>query len=166
MVSVQEYNAIVRVPIAVMAASYVIVAITTGMSDRNAASALIGGLSGVLGATAFILVLGFLSPAAGWASRLPLAVILAVVATHLAVVASYQEEIAGPHVPGSYLSFSRAALLCLGVELAAVARACLFGAGHGVMANTTVAWLLLVGLLHFYCVVLLGNALHYFGTQG
>ena len=54
----EEYKSVINIPFAVIIASFIIIIVTTGMTDSNGLSALIGGYSGLLFGLIFIIIRG------------------------------------------------------------------------------------------------------------
>ena len=58
----EEYKKVINVPLSVIIGSFIIIIITTGMTDQNGLKALIGGYSGLLFGLLFILILNYPPP--------------------------------------------------------------------------------------------------------
>jgi hypothetical protein len=70
----EEYKKVINVPLAVIIGSFIIIVITSGMTDPNALKALIGGYAGLLFGILFIVILNF--PPPSWLDMVPFIVVL------------------------------------------------------------------------------------------
>jgi F0F1-type ATP synthase assembly protein I len=53
----EEYKKVINIPLAVIIASFIIIIITTGMTNKNGVSSLIGGYTGLLLGILFVIIL-------------------------------------------------------------------------------------------------------------
>ena len=53
----EQYKKVINIPLSIIIGSFIIIIITTGMTDQNGLKALIGGYSGLLMGMLFILIL-------------------------------------------------------------------------------------------------------------
>ena len=82
-----EYKKLINVPIAVIIASFIIIIVTTSMTDKGALSALIGGYSGLLLGILFILILNW--PPKNWLDISPFIVVMIIVGLLIYYLSTY-----------------------------------------------------------------------------
>jgi membrane associated rhomboid family serine protease len=70
----EEYKKVINVPLSVIIGSFIIIVITTGMTDPNGLKALIGGYSGLLFGILFIIILNY--PPTSWLDMVPFIVVM------------------------------------------------------------------------------------------
>ena len=65
----EEYKKVLNVPLSVIIGSFIIIIITTGMTDKNGLKALIGGYSGLLLGLIFVIIISY--PFPNWLDMVP-----------------------------------------------------------------------------------------------
>lgn len=163
MLNKEEYNRAINIPLAVIIASFIIIIITTGMTDSNGLSALIGGYSGLLLGLLFIVILNF--PPVRYLDMMPFAFLMSIISLFIYYLSTYFEQISTGNVSGYYNSFSILSTLFLAAQMAILFSAMFKGLGNG-LGNKTFSILALLGVIHFLIVTTIGIVLHFYSTQG
>lgn len=167
MLNKEEYNRAINVPLAVIIASFIIIVITTGMTNSNGLSALIGGYSGLLLGLLFIVILNF--PPVRYLDMVPFAFLMIIISLFIYYLSTYFEQISTGNVSGYYNSFSILSTLFLAAQMAVLFSAMFKGLGNGglgMLSNKTFSILALLGVINFLIVITIGIVLHFYSTQG
>lgn len=166
MLNKEEYNRAINIPLAVIIASFIIIIITTGMTDSNGLSALIGGYSGLLLGLLFIVILNF--PPVRYLDMMPFAFLMSIISLFIYYLSTYFEQISTGNVSGYYNSFSILSTLFLAAQMAILFSAMFKGLGNGLgmLSSKTFSILALLGVIHFLIVTTIGIVLHFYSTQG
>ena len=101
-----EFKKIMNIPFSVIIASFIIIIITTNMTDTNSLSALIGGYIGLLVGVLFVMVLINIFTKTGYLDMIPLIFILSIVTLILYYLFTYFDRISKGEVSTYYTSFS------------------------------------------------------------
>ena len=116
MLNKEEYNRAINIPLAVIIASFIIIVITTGMTDSNGLSALIGGYSGLLLGLLFIVILNF--PPVRYLDMMPFVFLMCIISLFIYYLSTYFEQISTGNVSGYYKSFSILSTMFLAAQMA------------------------------------------------
>jgi hypothetical protein len=162
-----EYKKVINVPFSVIVASFVIIIITTGMTDKNGLSALIGGYSGLLLGVIFILILNY--PPASWLDMIPFLTVIVIISILISYLSKYFEEISRGEVSSYYGSFSTLSTFFLAMQLSILFSA-MFSKNADqsgkLLSDRTFAILSLFGVVNLVIVITIGIVLHFYSTQG
>jgi hypothetical protein len=162
-----EYKKVINVPISVIIASFLIIIITSGMTDKNALSALIGGYSGLLLGILFILILNY--PPANLLDMMPFLTMIVIISILISYLSKYYEQIASGEVSSYYGSFSTLSTIFLATQLFILIPATFskYGDPSGkLLSDKTFALLSLFGVVNVLIVITMGIVLHFYSTQG
>jgi hypothetical protein len=162
-----EYKKVINVPLAVIIASFLTIIITTGMTDKNGLSALIGGYSGLLLGIIFILILNY--PPTNWMDMVPFLTVIVIVSILIAYLSKYFEQIASGEVSSYYGSFSILSTIFLATQLMILFSAMFSKNGDPngkLLSDKTFALLSLFGVINLVIVITIGIVLHFYSTQG
>jgi len=162
-----EYKKVINVPFSVIVASFVIIIITTGMTDKNGLSALIGGYSGLLLGIIFILILNY--PPASWLDMIPFLTVIVIISILITYLNKYFEEISRGEVSSYYGSFSTLSTFFLAMQLSILFSAMFSKNGDlsgKLLSDRTFALLSLFGVVNLVIVITIGIVLHFYSTQG
>jgi hypothetical protein len=163
----EEYKQIINIPLAVIIASFIIIIITTNLTDTNALSALIGGYSGLLLGLIFILILNW--PPTSWFDLFPFMYIIIIISLLIYYLSTYFEEISMGHVSSYYSSFSLLSTIFLATQMSIILSAIFSNTSNiniKLFSDTTFALLGLFGVINFLIVITIGIVLHFYSTQG
>jgi hypothetical protein len=163
----EEYKKLINIPIAVIIASFIIIIVTTSMTDKNAIGALIGGYSGLLLGMLFLLVLNW--PPKKWLDISPFIVVLAIVSLIIYYLSTYSEKIVQGNVSSYYISFSILSTIFLSMQIITIVSSLL---SNSTQIQTTLfspkifALLGLIGVINMLIVLTIGIILNFYSTQG
>jgi hypothetical protein len=162
-----EYKKVINVPFAVIVASFIIIIITTGMTDKNGLSALIGGYSGLLLGIIFILILNY--PPASWLDMIPFLTLIVIISILITYLSKYFDQISSGEVSGYYGSFSTLSTFFLATQIIILFSAMFSKNGDQsgkLLSDRTFALLSLFGVVNLVIVITIGIVLHFYSTQG
>lgn len=163
----EEYKKLINIPIAVIIASFIIIIVTTSMTDKNAIGALIGGYSGLLLGMLFLLVLNW--PPKKWLDISPFIVVLAIVSLIIYYLSTYSEKIVQGHVSSYYISFSILSTIFLSLQIITIVTSLLNNSTQiqtTLFSSKTFALLGLIGVINMLIVLTIGIILNFYSTQG
>ena len=163
----EEYNKVINVPIAVIIASFTIIMITTGMTDTNGLSALIGGYFGLLLGILFIVILNI--PPTSMLDMFPFAVLMIIISLLIYYLFTYFDQISKGEVSGYYGSFSVLSAIFLATQLVILFKAMFSDSREKtgkLLSDTNFALINLFGVINFIIVITIGVILHFYSTQG
>ena len=165
----EEYKKLINIPIAVIIASFVIIIITTSMTDKNAIGALIGGYSGLLLGMLFLLILNW--PPKKWLDISPFIVVLAIVSLIIYYLSSYSEKIIQGHVSSYYISFSMLSTIFLAMQVITIVSSLISNSTQQIQTANLFspkifALLGLIGVINMLMVLTIGIILNFYSTQG
>jgi len=163
----EEYKKVINVPLAVIIGSFIIIIVTTGMTDTNGVSALIGGYSGLLLGMLFVIILNY--PPTNWLDMFPLFVIMIIISLLIYYLSTYFDQISKGEVSSYYKSFSILSTIFLAIQIITMFSAMFSKSGEPtgkLLSDTTFALLGLFGVLNFLMVITIGIVLHFYSTQG
>lgn len=162
-----EYKKVINVPISVIIASFLIIVITSGMTDKNALSALIGGYSGLLLGILFILILNY--PPTNLLDMIPFLTMIVIISILISYLSKYYEQISSGEVSSYYGSFSTLSTIFLATQLFILIPATFSRNGDPngkILSDKTFALLSLFGVVNLLIVITMGIVLHFYSTQG
>jgi hypothetical protein len=162
-----EYSKIINVPITVIIASFIIIILTTGITDTNGLSALIGGYMGLLIGVLFVVILNM--PPTSWLDLFPFVVIMIIISIIIYYLFTYFEQISSGEVSDYYKTFSTISTIFLAIQLGIIYSAMLNNLKETtgkMLSNTTFVSLNLIGVLNFLVVATIGIVLRFYSTQG
>jgi hypothetical protein len=164
-----QYKKVINVPLAVIIASFIIIIITTGMTNKNGVSALIGGYTGLLLGILFIILLNI--PTNNWINFFPFFYILFIVALLLYYLYAYFGKISSGEISNYYGSFSILSTIFLATQVIILFSSMFSSSNNGdfsnnFLSNKTFSILSLFAVINFLIVITLGIVLHFYSTQG
>lgn len=167
--SKQELIKVMNIPFSVIIASFIIIFITTNMSEPNGLSALLGGYAGLLLGMVFVIILLATFTKTGYLSMFPIIMVIFISCILMFYLITYFERISNGEVPSyySYLSYFSTIFLLLQITI-------IFNSIYKniksqniqLFSDVTLAWLSLFGLFNGLFVITLGIVLHFYSTQG
>jgi F0F1-type ATP synthase assembly protein I len=163
----EEYKKVINVPLAVIIASFIIIIITTGMTNKNGVSALIGGYTGLLLGVLFIIVLNI--PTNNWINFFPFFYVMFIVSILLYYLYAYFGKISNGEISSYYGSFSILSTIFLATQLIILFSSMFSSNGdfsNNFLSNKTFSILSLLAVINFLMVITLGIILHFYSTQG
>ena len=163
----EEYKSVINIPFAVIIASFIIIIITTGMTDSNGLSALIGGYSGLLFGILFVVILNY--PPKSWIDMFPLIFIMAIVSLLIYYLSTYFDQISKGEVSNYYNSFSVLSTIFLATQIIIIFSSLFGNSGEQtgrMLTDKTFSLLGLFGVINFLIVIIIGIVLHFYSTQG
>lgn len=172
--SLQEFKNVMNVPYAVIIASFIIIIVTTNITDTNGLSALLGGYSGLLIGMLFVIILNMIFVGVTKTTALdvfPILMILIIVGLIIYYLAVYFDKIAKGEVSTYYFSFSIVSLIFLATQIGLIFTA-LYRKSESqdvqskLFSDTTFALLGLLSVINLLVVITMGIILHFYSTQG
>jgi hypothetical protein len=164
-----EYNKVINVPYTIIIASFIIIIITTNMTDVNGLSALLGGYSGLMIGMLFVIILNLVYTKTNWIDMLPSIIILTIVLLLIIYLSIYFDKIAKGEVSSYYSSFSILSTIFLFAQVIIIFLA-IFNNNNKqdgrLFTNTTFSILGLLGLINLLIVITIGIILKFYSTQG
>ena len=163
----EEYKKVINVPLAVIIGSFIIIIVTTGMTDTNALSALIGGYSGLLLGMLFVIILNY--PPTSWIDMFPLFVIIVIISLLIYYLSTYFDRISKGEVSSYYKSFSTISTIFLAIQIITMFSAMFSKSKETsgkLLSDTTFALLGLFGVINFLIVLTIGIVLQFYSTDG
>jgi len=170
MQDVDEYKRILYVPLSVVIAAFIVVIMTSGVTNSNGVSGLIGGYMGMFIGILIILVITSTNLSIGnWLNLGPFVLLLLIIFLLLYYLFTYYDRISNGEVSDYYSSFSTLSTIFLATQVIMM-----FSALFNVSADPnrklfpykTLALLILFGVINFIIVITLGIILGFYTTQG
>ena len=106
-----EFEKVMNVPYAVIIASFIIIIITTNMTDINGLSALISGYSGLFLGIIFVIIINSIFGKASYLDMFPLVMVMIISGLIITYLGIYFDRIAKGEVSNYYSSFSVLSLI-------------------------------------------------------
>jgi hypothetical protein len=167
------YTILMNMSYAIIIAGFIIILITTGTTNQNGLSALIGGYSAVLVSLVFFGTINwiYMNNDAMYPIFKLLAIFLnicGIIILLIVYLSIYFEKIISEHVSNYYYSFSNLSTIFLSVQIAMLF-SIFFNKKEGDMGRTldkTLSIILLLGLVNVIIVTTIGIVLKYYSTQG
>ena len=164
-----EYNKVINVPYTIIIASFIIIIVTTNMTDVNGLSALLGGYSGFMIGMLFVIILNLVYTKTNWIDMLPSIIILTIVLLLIIYLSIYFDKIAKGEVSSYYSSFSILSSIFLFAQVIIIFLA-IFNKQQEqngrLFTNTTFSILGLLGMINLLIVITIGIILKFYSTQG
>ena len=163
----EEYKKVINVPLSVIIGSFIIIVITSGMTDPNGLKALIGGYAGLLFGMLFIIVLNY--PPPSWLDMVPFIVIIILISLLIFYLSKYFDKISTGEVSSYYNSFSVLSTIFLATQIIILISAMFSNSGEvtsKMLSDKTFALVSLFGVINFLIVITIGIILHFYSTQG
>ena len=158
-----EYKRVINVPLAVIIASFIIIIITTGMTNKNGISALIGGYTGLLLGLLFVIILNI--PNNNWLNFVPIVYVMIIVSLLMFYLYKYFGEISRGEISSYYGTFSNLSTIFLASQVIMLFSSFTNGSINN-LSNKTFSILTLFATINFLIVITLGIVLHFYSTQG
>lgn len=153
----------------VIITSFIIIIMTSGITDSNGLSALIGGYSGLLFGILFIIIVNF--SLVGIIDIIPFIIILITLSIMIYYLSIYFDKISNGEVAEYYNSFSVLSTIFLASQLSIIYSE-LFSSfknnsiNKNILSPKMFSLLLLLGTINFLIVITIGVVLHFYSTQG
>jgi hypothetical protein len=163
----EEYKKVINVPLSVIIGSFIIIVITSGMTDPNGLKALIGGYAGLLFGMLFIIILNY--PPPSWLDMVPFIVIIILISLLIFYLSKYFDKISTGEVSSYYNSFSVLSTIFLATQIIILISAMFSNSGEvtsKMLSDKTFALVSLFGVINFLIVITIGIILHFYSTQG
>jgi len=169
MFDISEFNKIMNVPITIVIASFIIIIITTSMTDSNALKALIGGYSGYMLGMLFILILNLIFKKTTYLDMFPVIFTLVITSLLIFYLSTYFDKISSGEISSYYYNFSILSTVFLFTQTIIIFNALKSNenmTSSRLFNDTTFSLLGLFGVINFLLVITLGIILHFYSTQG
>jgi hypothetical protein len=163
----EEYSKVINIPLAVIIASFIIIIITTGITNTNGLSSLIGGYMGLLLGIIFIIILNM--PIGNLLDLVPFASIIVIVSLIIYYLFTYFDNISSGQISSYYGSFSVVSTIFLATQIIILFSAFFNSSGDlstKILSDKTFALLSLIAVINLLVVITLGVVLHFYSTQG
>lgn len=164
-----EFKKIMNVPFAVIIASFIIIIITTNMTDSNGLSALLGGYSGLVIAMTFIMIMNLTFTKIKYLDMFPVGMIIIISGLMLFYLIKYFDRISNDQVSSYYSSFSFLSTIFLLSQSLIIFKA-LFNKSmiqeSSMFHDITFSVLSLFSVINILIVLTLGVILHFYSTEG
>ena len=170
MPSSEEYKKVLSVPLSIIIASFILVILTSGVTNSNGLSALIGGYMGLFIGILIVLVVTAMNvPMSNWFYLAPLIIVLIIIIIIVYYLWTYFNRIANGEVSDYYGMYSTLSTIFLVVQLIMI-----FSALYKVSDDFTktlfpgksFSLLLLFGVIDVLIVITLCIILKFYSTQG
>lgn len=163
----------IRVPFAVIIASCIIIVMTSGLTDKNGLSALIGGYYGLLLGILFVVIIKNYSlyPIIKILDLVPFIIIMMIILILIYYLTTYFDKISTGDVSGYYNSFSGLSTLFLATQLLILfselfSNSTVLSSPEKKISSKMFALLVLLGTINFLVVITIGIVLKFYSTQG
>ena len=169
MFDISEFNKIMNVPITIVIASFIIIIITTSMTDSNALKALIGGYSGYMLGMLFILILNLIFKKTTYLDMFPVIFTLVITSLLIFYLSTYFDKISSGEISSYYYNFSILSTVFLFTQTIIIFNSLKSNenmTSSRLFNDTTFSLLGLFGVINFLLVITLGIILHFYSTQG
>lgn len=163
----EEYSKVINIPLAVIIASFIIIIITTGITNTNGLSSLIGGYIGLLLGMIFIIILNM--PIGNLLDLVPFVSIIIIVSLIIYYLFTYFDNISSGQISSYYGSFSVVSTIFLATQIIILFSAFFNSSGDlstKILSDKTFALLSLISVINLLVVITLGVVLHFYSTQG
>ena len=163
----EEYSKVINIPLAVIIASFIIIIITTGITNTNGLSSLIGGYIGLLLGMIFIIILNM--PIGNLLDLVPFVSIIIIVSLIIYYLFTYFDNISSGQISSYYGSFSVVSTIFLATQIIILFSAFFNSSGDlstKILSDKTFALLSLIAVINLLVVITLGVVLHFYSTQG
>ena len=164
----EEYNRVMNIPLSVIIASFIIIIITTGITNTNGLNALIGGYIGLLLGIVFILIINYPSP--NLLDLFPFVPLIIIISLLLHYFRTYYNIISSGEVSSYYGSFSTLSTIFLAVQIMILFKelykSSIQNMNGSLISSSSFALLGLLAVINALIVITLGVVLHFYSTQG
>jgi len=164
----EEYYRVMNIPLSVIVASFIIIIITTGITNTNGLNALIGGYIGLLLGLVFILIINY--PSQNLLDLFPFISIIIIISIILHYFRTYYNIISSGEVSNYYGSFSTLSTIFLAVQImilfTELYKASAQNMNGQLLSSSSFALLGLLAVINGLIVITLGVVLHFYSTQG
>lgn len=166
-----EYKKVINIPYTVIIASFIIIIVTTNMTDSNGLSALIGGYSGLIVGILFVIVLTSVYKNVYYFLQMlfPLLIVLVISTLIMVYLIIYFDKISKGEVSGYYSTFSILSSIFLITQVVIIFSAIFSKSSEQesrLFTNTTFSLLGLIGAINLLIVITMGIVLRFYSTQG
>jgi hypothetical protein len=165
-----EFKKLMNIPFAVIVASFIIIIITTNMTDKNSVSALLGGYSGVFIGMLFTVVLHLTFFQSSYLDMFPMAMVMIIVGLSIFYLGANFDRISKGEVSSYYSSFSTLSIIFLITQssliFTAIYKKTQQPQSIKMFSDTTFSLLGLFSVINLLIVVTIGIVLHFYSTQG
>ena len=170
MIPIEEYKKILSVPLSIIIASFILVILTSGVTNSNAVSALIGGYMGLFIGFLIVLVVTAMNvPISNWFNLAPFLLVLIIVAILISYLFSYFNRISNGEVSDYYTAYSTLSTIFLVIQMIMIFSA-LYKVSDdftkSLFPGKTFPLVILFGVIDMLIVVTLGVILKFYSTQG
>lgn len=164
-----EFKKVMNVPFAVIIASFIIIIVTTNMTDSNGLSALLGGYSGLLLGMLFVIILNLVFINTSYLDMFPLFMIISISGLLIYYLYTYFDRISKGEVSSYYSGFSVLSTIFLITQVIIIFQSIYNKTqndGLKLFSDTTFALLGLFSVINILIVLTIGIILHFYSTQG
>lgn len=165
-----EFKTVMNVPFSVIIASFIIIIVTTNMTDPNGLKALIGGYFGLMVGLLFVMILYLLFTNTTYLDMFPVVFLLAIIGLIIYYLFTYFDRISKGEVSGYYGSFSILSTIFLITQTIMIFTAIFDKLQNPDISklfnDTTFALLGLFSVINILIVLTMGIVLHFYSTQG
>jgi hypothetical protein len=170
MSSSEEFKKVLSVPLSIITASFILVIMTSGITNSNGVSALIGGYMGLFVGILIVLVITAMNvPIGNWFSLAPFLLVLIIIAILISYLFTFFNRIADGEVSNYYTAYSTLTTIFLVIQLIMIFSA-LFKVSDdftkSIFPGKTFPLIILFGVIDMLMVVTLGVILKFYSTQG
>lgn len=169
MFELQEFEKVMNVPFAVVITSFIIIMITTNMTDINGLSALLGGYIGLLLGMLFVIIINLVFTKTTYLDMFPIGMIIIIVGLLIFYLRKYFDRISKGEVSGYYSSFSLLSTIFLFTQVILILTS-MYDKTHSqntkLFSDTTFSLLGLFSVINLLIVLTIGVVLHFYSTQG
>lgn len=167
-----EYKKVINIPYTLIIASFIIIIVTTNMTDSNGLSALIGGYSGLIVGILFIIVLTSVYKNTYYFFQMlvPSLIVLVISTLIIIYLITYFDKISKGEVSGYYSTFSILSSIFLITQVVIIFSAMFSKSSDQnstkLFTNTTFSLLGLIGAINLLIAITMGIVLRFYSTQG
>ena len=168
-INLQEYKKVINVPCAIVIASFIIIIITTNVTNSNGVSALLGGYYGLMLGMFFIMVLSIIFIKSSLVDMFPVFMIVGIISILIVYLTKYFDRISNGEVSDYYSSFSVLSIIFLATQIIYVISAVYNKSQYQnlkMFSDTTFSLLGLFSVINILIVITIGVVLHFYSTQG
>lgn len=165
----QEFEKVMNIPFAVVITSFIIIMITTNMTDINGLSALLGGYMGLLLGMLFVIIINLVFTKTTYLDMFPIGMIVIIVGLLIFYLRKYFDRISKGEVSDYYSSFSLLSTIFLFTQVILILTSMYDktrGQNTKLFSDTTFSLLGLFSVINLLIVLTIGIVLHFYSTQG
>ena len=165
----QEFEKVMNIPFAVVITSFIIIMITTNMTDINGLSALLGGYMGLLLGMLFVIIINLVFTKTTYLDMFPIGMIVITVGLLIFYLRKYFDRISKGEVSDYYSSFSLLSTIFLFTQVILILTSMydkINGQNTKLFSDTTFSLLGLFSVINLLIVLTIGIVLHFYSTQG